>query len=143
MDNPSDTQPADTKAGVPDKGEADRRRTAAGVGYALLAYTTWGFAPLFWKVVAVLPAMEVLAHRIFWSVPLIIVFVWGLRRWGAVASAMTSRRTLLPLVASSILMVANWGIFIVAVQLDRVLEVSLGYFINPLVSVLLAVIFIG
>jgi len=123
---------------------ADTRRTAAlGVVYGLAAYTTWGFAPVFWNAIAGLPAGEVVAQRILWSVPLLVVFVLAGRRWREVGRALANWRTLLPLLASAVLMVANWAIFIVAVQLDRVIEISLGYFINPLVSVLLGVVFIA
>jgi chloramphenicol-sensitive protein RarD len=133
------------RAPAPDPAAAaEARRTAAvGVVYGLAAYITWGFAPVFWKAVAGLPAGEVVAQRILWSVPLLVLFVVVRRRWRAIGRVFANRRTLLPLLASAVLMVANWAIFIVAVQLDRVLEISLGYFINPLVSVLLGVVFIA
>ncbi|MDZ7749084.1 MAG: EamA family transporter RarD [Halofilum sp. (in: g-proteobacteria)] len=113
------------------------KRTLAGAGYALAAFGIWGAFPLYFKAVASVPAPEVLAHRVVWSVFWVALLLFAVRQWAAVRAALASRRTLGMLTVSSLLIAGNWLIFIWAVAHDRVLEASLGYFITPLVSVLL------
>ncbi len=110
--------------------------------YALGAYAIWGLFPLYFKLVAEVPALEVLAHRVVWSVVFVSVLVSLLRRWGAIARIFHDRRLLGTLLLSGLAISLNWGIFIWAVAHDRVLESSLGYFICPLVSVFLGFIFL-
>ncbi len=108
-----------------------------GVLYALLAYTTWGLFPIYFKALPDVPADQVLAHRILWSVALLAVAVPLLGR------LRTVREACRPIILlSAVLIAANWGVYIWAVQSGRVLEASLGYFVNPLVSVLLGVVFL-
>lgn len=114
-----------------------RRHTLAGAGYALGAFGLWGAFPLYFKAVAAVPAPEVLAHRVVWSVFWVALLLFAVRQWPAVRAALGRRRTLGMLTLSSLLIAGNWLIFIWAVAHDRVLEASLGYFITPLVSVLL------
>ncbi|MDX1710881.1 MAG: EamA family transporter RarD [Rhodovibrionaceae bacterium] len=111
-----------------------------GVLYGLAAYLWWGLAPVYFKAVAAVPAMEVLAHRVVWSVVLLAALVALTRHWGIVAAALGDRRTLAMLLLSTLFISINWGTFIWAVMAERVLEVSLGYYINPLVNVLLGVL---
>ncbi len=108
-----------------------------GFVYALLAYATWGVFPVYFKALPNVPSDQVLAHRILWSVALLAVVVPVLGRWSTVVA---SCRPIMAL--SAVLIAANWGTYIWAVQSGRVLEASLGYFVNPLVSVLLGVIFL-
>ena len=115
----------------------------AGVGYALGAFGLWGLFPIYFKAVAAVPAPEVLAHRILWSVVFVAVLLAGLRQWRGVAAALRDRRTALRLLLSAVLIAVNWLTFIWAVAHDRVLEASLGYFITPLVSVLLGRLVLG
>lgn len=105
--------------------------------YALLAYAAWGVFPIYFKALRDVPALEVLAHRVVWSVVLLAVVVPLLGRWATVLKA--CRPIIL---VSAVLIAANWGTYIWAVQSGRVLEASLGYFVNPLVSVLLGVVFL-
>lgn len=114
-----------------------RGHTLAGAGYALGAFGLWGAFPLYFKAVAAVPAPEVLAHRVVWSVFWVALLLFAVRQWPAVRAALGRRRTLGMLTLSSLLIAGNWLIFIWAVAHDRVLEASLGYFITPLVSVLL------
>ncbi len=112
-----------------------------GLLYALLAYTVWGFFPIYFKILAGVPALEVLAHRILWSVALLAVAAPLLGRWAAALHAL-GRGKRLAMLASAFLLAANWVTYIWAVQSERVVEASLGYFVNPLVSVLLGVVFL-
>lgn len=115
----------------------------AGVAYGLAAYVFWGFVPLYFKAVASVPAMEVLAHRVIWSVPLLIVLMRVLRRWPVALEALKDRRTLLTLAGSTTLIALNWLTFIWAVASGQLLQASLGYYINPLVNVLLGFLFLS
>jgi chloramphenicol-sensitive protein RarD len=117
--------------------------TVAGVAYALSAFGLWGAFPLYFKAVAAVPAPEVLAHRVVWSVFWVALLLFAVAQWRAVAGALRRRRTLAMLTVSSLLIATNWLIFIWAVAVDRVLEASLGYFITPLVSVLLGRLVLG
>lgn len=108
-----------------------------GVAYALGAFGLWGAFPLYFHAVAAVPAPEVLAHRIVWSVVCVAGALGLWRQWSAVGRALADRRTLMALVGSALLISANWLVFIWAVAQGRVLEASLGYYITPLVSVLL------
>jgi chloramphenicol-sensitive protein RarD len=119
-------------------GEAGR-----GVAYGLAAYGFWGFVPLYFKAVAHVTALEVLAHRIVWSAVLLLSWL-GLRgRLGELRRALRRRRTLAGLGATTVLIAVNWLTFIWAVAQARVIECSLGYFITPLVNVLLGFLFLG
>ncbi|MEX1279357.1 MAG: EamA family transporter, partial [Acidimicrobiia bacterium] len=113
----------------------------SGVLLALGAYLFWGLTPLFWKLLSDVPAVEQLAHRIVWSLPLLVVaatITRGIRRLGGV-----DRRGWARFLAGGLLLSVNWGVFVWAVASDRVVEASLGYYINPLVSVALGVAVLG
>ncbi len=113
-----------------------------GVVYGLLAYGFWGLVPVYFKAVASVPPLEVLAHRVVWSALVLAAFVAARGRGAALLEAARDRRTLLTLGASAVLIALNWYVFIWAVGHGRVLQASLGYFINPLVNVLLGVVFL-
>ncbi|WP_413060758.1 EamA family transporter RarD [Sphingomonas carotinifaciens] len=106
------------------------------------AYVTWGLLPLYLKLLAGVPAFQVVAHRILWSVALLLLVVLAMRR-GAAIRAAARGRTLLLLCGSAGLIAVNWLVYIWAVQHAHVLEASLGYFINPLVNVALGVAVLG
>lgn len=108
-----------------------------GVVYGVAAYLWWGLVPIYFKQVAHVDALEVLAHRVVWSVLLLCVLMRVYGRWGVAAKAIRSSRTMATLVATTILIAINWYIFIWAVANNQILQASLGYFINPLVNVLL------
>ena len=119
-----------------------RARAAAGVGYAAAAYLTWGLFPLYFHALHGVPAPEILAHRILWSALFVSLLVTALRRWGEVRAELRAPGTLLRLAASASFISANWLVYIWAVNSGHVLEASLGYFVNPLVTVLLGVVFL-
>lgn len=114
-----------------------------GLPYALGAYAIWGFVPLFFKLLETVPPVEVLAQRIVWSLPLCFVIMAFRRQIGEYLSALKDWRVLRLLLVSSLLIALNWLVYIHAVFTDHVLAASLGYYLNPLVNVLLGMIFLG
>ncbi|WP_456695704.1 EamA family transporter RarD [Aeromicrobium sp. P5_D10] len=110
-----------------------------GVAYGIGAYLCWGFFPLYWPLLDPAGPLEILAHRVVWSMILVLVLVTVAGKWGAMAAIAVDRRLMLILSAASVVMALNWGGFIYGVTTGHVIETSLGYFINPLVTVLLAV----
>jgi chloramphenicol-sensitive protein RarD len=117
----------------------DRERRLGGLS-ALAAFGMWGVIPVYIKAVAHVPAPELLAHRTFWSVILLLALVALGRRWRALRTALAEPRAWLLLAVSTSLLALNWLVFIWAIADGRVLETSLGYYINPLVNVLLGVL---
>ncbi|WP_163857681.1 EamA family transporter RarD [Paenibacillus elgii] len=115
----------------------------AGIGYGLLAYLAWGLLPLFWKTFISVSSGEILGHRVVWSFVFVALLLLIGGRWKALKSAFSERKNVLPMVGCSLLISLNWLIYIWAVNHDRVVETSLGYYINPLISVLLGVCFLG
>ncbi|CAN5551749.1 EamA family transporter RarD [soil metagenome] len=109
----------------------------------LAAWTMWGFFPLYWPLLEPAGAVEILAHRIFWSMIVMLGVVLVLRRRAALRATLADRRTRLLLALASVLITVNWGTYIYGVNSHHVVETSLGYFINPLVSVLLGVVVLG
>jgi chloramphenicol-sensitive protein RarD len=114
----------------------------AGALYAALAYGTWGLLPVYWKALTGVPLVEVLAHRVFGTVVFSVLLLAALRRTPELGAALRSRSERRVLLASGALVAANWGVFIWAVGASRILETSLGYYLNPLVNVLLGTVFL-
>lgn len=119
------------------------RETRLGLLYGTLAFVIWGLTPIYWRLLMHVPAAEILAHRIVWG--LFVIAGWmSLRgRWAELGSALKRPRTVLALSLSTVFIAVNWGVFVWAVNADRVLATSLGYFINPLVSVVLGLAVLG
>ncbi|NNJ12008.1 EamA family transporter RarD [Chloroflexales bacterium ZM16-3] len=113
-----------------------------GTMYAAGAYVLWGLLPLFWHALSGVPAIEILAHRIVWALVVTLLFSAATGRLPALWANLRTRRTLLVFTLSSVLLTANWFIYIWAVNAGFVVETSLGYFINPLVNVVLGMIFL-
>lgn len=114
-----------------------------GLPYALAAYGIWGFVPLFFKLLESVPPVEVLAQRIVWSLPLCFVILLFRRQIGEYIAVLKDGRVLRLLLASSLLIALNWLVYIYAILTDHVLAASLGYYLNPLVNVLLGMVFLG
>jgi chloramphenicol-sensitive protein RarD len=112
------------------------------VAGAVGAYLLWGLFPIYFHALVGVPATEVLAHRVLWSTLFMALLITALRRWPEVLRQLRVPGTLLALAGSALLISTNWLVYIWAVQAGRVLEASLGYFVNPLVSVLLGVVFL-
>ncbi|MGB0388342.1 MAG: EamA family transporter RarD [Ardenticatenaceae bacterium] len=109
---------------------------------AFAAYFFWGFLPIYWKTVQQVPATELLAHRIVWSLVLLGLVMSVRKQWGWLAETLREPKTLLLYLASACLLATNWVVYIWAVNAGHIVETSLGYFINPLVNVLLGVLFL-
>jgi chloramphenicol-sensitive protein RarD len=122
---------------------SDRERLREGLVCALIAYVLWGFLPIYFKVVAAVPAGEVLVHRILWAVPFGLPIVLARRQWPEVAAALRDLRRLGWLALSASFIAINWVIYIWAVQNDHIFQASLGYYINPLIYVLVGVVVFG
>ena len=114
----------------------DSRR---GVALGAAAYLCWGFFPLYWPLLEPAGALEVLAHRFVWSMVFVLVAITVMGRWAQFRAIARDRRLMLILTAASVTIAVNWGGFIYGVTNGHVIETSLGYFINPLVTVLLGV----
>ena len=124
------------------RGAGAQDQARVGVAFGVAAYLWWGLVPIYFKAVAHVPATEVLAHRIIWSTVLLAGLMGWFGRWPAAIASLKSRRTMVTLGATTVLIACNWFVFIWAVANDRLLEASLGYFINPLLNVLLGVVFL-
>ncbi len=111
-----------------------------GVWYGVAAYLMWGLFPLYWTLLDPASPLEILAHRIVWSLVFTTAVIAVRRRWSKVRAAVRDRRTLVLLVAAAMLISVNWGTYIYGVNSGQVVETSLGYFVNPLVSVALGVV---
>lgn len=111
--------------------------------YATLAFGFWGFVPLYWKHVAFVPGLEMLAHRIVWAVPVLLALLALRGRLGRIREALGNPRHRRLLALTAALVASNWFVFIYAVTHDHVLDASLGYYLNPLVNVLLGFLFLG
>jgi chloramphenicol-sensitive protein RarD len=122
-------------------GSAEESRSGYGVVCGIAAYGLWGLIPLYFKTVAQVAPLEVLAHRAIWSFVVLAVLVWLLGRWSELWRELRSRTLLVMLGLSTLFIAANWLVFIYSVVSGQVLQASLGYFISPLVNVLLGVAF--
>lgn len=107
--------------------------------HGTLAYSMWGMVPAFWKLLSQVPALELLSHRVVWGLLTLLSLTALSGGLAATKQALRDRRVLLTMAISSLLLTINWGTFVYAVSANRLLEASLGYFINPLVSVALGV----
>ena len=116
-------------------------RTAGqnGITFGVAAYLCWGFFPLYWPLLDPAGALEVLAHRFVWSMVFVLIAITVIGRWGRFVAIARDRRLMLILTGAAIVIALNWGGFIYGVTNGHVIETSLGYFINPLVTVLLGV----
>ncbi len=110
-----------------------------GILYGLAAYALWGLFPVYWKWLREVPALQLLGHRIGWSFLLLMAIILITYRWTGFRAALT-RRTLAIYAVAAVALAINWLVYVWSVNADYVVEASLGYFINPLLSVLLGVI---
>lgn len=115
---------------------SDERR---GYLYGLAAYTMWGFFPIYFKLLQPSPPLEILAHRVVWSVVFVALLLTAMRNWRFLGPLLRDRRRLGGITVAAVLIAVNWGTYIYAVNSSRVVETALGYFITPLVVVLLGV----
>ncbi|HEX7590274.1 MAG TPA: EamA family transporter RarD [Demequinaceae bacterium] len=111
-----------------------------GLIYAFVAYGFWGVFPIFMDQLRPAGALEIVAHRALWSLAFCAILVVALRRWRRISDVLRDTRTALSLALAALLLAVNWGVFIYAVLTERVADSSLGYYINPLITVALGVV---
>ncbi len=115
-------------------------RERAGMLYGTASFILWGLLPLYWKLLQAVPSIELLAHRIFWSFIVMVIVVLVTGGWKKIVSSVGDKKKLLLMFFCGVLISGNWFVYIMAVNTDQVIAASMGYFINPLVVVLLGVI---
>ncbi|GAL07782.1 protein RarD [Photobacterium aphoticum] len=123
--------------------DAQHNSTQRGIILALSAYTLWGIAPIYFKALQHVGPLEILSHRVIWSVLFLAGILAFTRGWHRVKAVLKQPRLLMMLTATALLVGTNWLIFIWAVNNNFMLNASLGYYINPLVNVLLGMLFLG
>jgi chloramphenicol-sensitive protein RarD len=111
-----------------------------GIAFAVMAYGLWGVTPIYWKVTQAIPAAEMLALRVLWTAVLMIAGLAAFGKLSSLRDILQDVRRLVASVLAALLLGVNWLVFIYAVQTDRILATSLGYYINPLVSVVLGLV---
>ncbi|MHA2774513.1 EamA family transporter RarD [Vibrio harveyi] len=121
----------------------EQQRSRQGVLLAIGAYTMWGIAPIYFKSIAEVSPLEILSHRVIWSFFLLAALLHFGRHWRSVHDIIKNKTKMMFLVSTAILVGANWLIFIWAVNSNHMLDASLGYYINPLINVLLGMVFLG
>jgi len=110
----------------------------SGIG----AYILWGMFPLYWKFLQQVPALQIIGHRIVWSFIFLIIIIISSKQWKNLRSAVSSKKVLGIYLTASALLTVNWLVYVWGVNAGRIVETSLGYFINPLFSVLLGIVFL-
>ncbi|KPH93024.1 chloramphenical resistance permease RarD [Pseudoalteromonas porphyrae] len=114
-----------------------------GVILACMAFFMWGLAPIYFKLLQHISAFEILMHRVVWSVLFIVIIVAVLKQWHKIQHVIKQPKLILMLTLTATLLGFNWGLFIWAVNNNHMLDASLGYYINPLLNVLLGMLFLG
>lgn len=117
--------------------------TLPGFLYALTAYLLWGVLPLYLKMVNHIPALEIVAHRVVWSLPIAAVVLAVRGRLGDIGALVRQPKTMAMAVLTAALVTGNWLTYVYAIVTDRALDAALGYYINPLISILIAAAFLG
>jgi len=119
---------------------AEKRERLIGLMFTTGAFLFWGLYPPYWKLLEGVPELQAFAHRVVWSCAFSACVITIHGRWSEVRAALWSRKTALTLLASGLCITSNWSVYIIGVFSGKLLAVSMGYFINPLVSVLLGVL---
>ena len=120
----------------------DLSQVQLGIIYALSAYLLWGIAPIYFKYLEFVPIYEVLAHRVIWSAVFTTIVITFRGGWPKAIAVLRKPKNIFFLICTSLLITFNWTVFIWAINNGRMLEASLGYFINPLINVLLGLLFL-
>ncbi|MEM9554761.1 MAG: EamA family transporter RarD [Acidobacteriota bacterium] len=114
-----------------------------GFAYTIGAFLLWGVSPVFWKLLDTVPPLEILGHRVVWCALLMAIYL-VIRRGRVMGGGLRGRRrAFIMLLGSTLLIATNWYLFILSVVTDRLLQASLGYYVNPLISVVLGMVFLG
>lgn len=123
--------------------EEQTQKTQRGVILALAAYTMWGIAPIYFKALEPVSPLEILSHRVIWSFFFLAGLIYISKGWGKIRAVLRQPKILIVLTATALLVGTNWLIFIWSVNSNHMLDASLGYFINPLLNVMLGMLFLG
>ena len=115
----------------------------AGFFYALAAYGLWGFMPLYFKALENVPPVEMVTHRILWAVPVALIVIGAQNRLGELRALFSNKRIFAMMALTAALISVNWGIYVWAISVNITSETALGYYINPLISVLLGFLLLG
>ena len=118
------------------------QESLTGAACAVAAFLIWGLSPIYFKALRAVPPFEILMHRMVWSFLFLLPLVAFTRRRQEFKAALTSRRTILILLVTTLLVSGNWFVFIWAINNDLILQTSLGYYINPLINVVLGLVFL-
>ena len=121
---------------------SNKSRETFGLIAGIACFGTWGLIPIYWKLLATIPATEILAHRFVWTTIFLSIVLSLQKRWRELFDIVRSRRSLIYCLTGGLAIASNWFLFIYAVNIDRVIETSLGYFMTPLMNVLFGAIFL-
>lgn len=125
----------------PSKMTTGQRLVSSGLAAGIAAYLIWGFFPVYFKYTESVSALEILSHRIVWGLPFAALVILLRRQLPAVIKVLKQPKLLLMLVISATLIAINWGVYVWAVQIDEIFQASLGYYINPLLNVIIGIFF--
>jgi len=120
----------------------NRHDTVSGVVYAGLAFLIWGISPVYWKAMQQVPALEIISHRTVWAFLFLMVLVLAQKRWAEFKAVLQNPQSMAILFVTAILVCINWLVYVWAVNAGYLLQASLGYYINPLVNVILGLVFL-
>lgn len=123
--------------------KTENQDTLRGFGFALSAYLLWGFLPLYLKAVGHIPAVEVVAHRVLWSIPVAGLVLIMLRRTSDIGRVLRDPKALAMGCITAALVSINWGVYVWTIAADRALDGALGYYINPILSVFMGAMLLG
>ena len=115
----------------------------AGLAYGLAAYALWGVMPIYFRQISAVPSLDIVAHRIIWSLLVLAVLLAVSRAWDQVAAALLNRKVILTLLLTSVLIGTNWLLYVYAINNGHILAGSLGYYLNPLANILLGRFVLG
>ena len=118
-------------------------RWRAGLAYGIAAYALWGVMPIYFRQIASVASLDIVAHRIIWSLLVLFILLTVARAWDEVAAALRNRKVLLTLLGTSVLIGTNWLLYVYAINNGHILAGSLGYYLNPLANILLGRFVLG
>src|SRR5947207_14292466 len=131
-----------TDSPLGERERSEKSHETAGLIAAIACFTTWGLIPIYWKLLAAVPATEILAHRFVWTTIFLSVLLSWQRRWPELIANVRSPRARIYCLTGGLAIASNWFLFIYAVNTGRVVETALGYFMSPLMNVLFGALFL-
>ena len=134
--------PATSRRSFAKADRSEQSHETLGLIAGIACFTTWGLIPIYWKLIAAIPATEILAHRFVWTTIFLSSILTWQKRWPELFAIVRSRRSLIYCLTGGLAVASNWFLFIYAVNIGRVIETSLGYFMTPLMNVLFGAFFL-